>query len=81
MTDTQTLLTQMTNDLKVTSDALQRLCRRRRVLCELATKLRTGAHPAIIEAEMEVTLTEQTSSPAPSMIPVQRQRVVPLPYG
>jgi len=64
VTDAHELLAQVANDRAVTGDAIQRLCRRRQVLRDVATKLRIGAHPAIVETERAVKLTDTRSSSA-----------------
>lgn len=59
--DAQTLLTMLSEEISGISQEQHRLARRRRILEQAATRLRTGKSASVVEAELEAELPQHTN--------------------
>jgi len=58
--DAQELLGSITHEIESISDDQHRLARRRQILQQAATRLRTGKSASIVEAELAAELPQHT---------------------
>lgn len=59
--DAQSLLNSITHEISGISNDQHRLARRRRILEQAATRLRTGKSASVVEAELEAELPQHSN--------------------